>query len=329
VTVNVLANDSDADGTLDRATVALATLPASGTATVNATTGVITYTPAAASSGAVSFTYTVKDNNGATSNAATVVITIIPGNRAPVAQNGGLATFEGRTTTGTLIATDPEGAALTFTIVTNGTKGTVTITDAGTGAYTYVPNASANGTDSFTFHVSDGALTSNLATVTVTIAPANGAPGNDAPVPSASAIVTDKGTAATSQVVPNDPNAGNTHTYTITLAPDHGIATVSASGLLTYTPALNYSGADRVAVTVTDQSGASGQVTIPVTVAAVDNPPLAVGAAVAMNDPAATPPSPPIRVRASTKAGVAKGRVNQQRSRSRPHRFSAPRRRIS
>jgi len=76
VTVNVLANDSDADGTLNPTTVTLGTLPASGTASVNTTTGAITYSPAAGFSGTASLTYTVKDNGGATSNAATVTVNV-------------------------------------------------------------------------------------------------------------------------------------------------------------------------------------------------------------------------------------------------------------
>jgi hypothetical protein len=46
-----------------------------------------------------------------------------------------------------------------------------TITNVATGAFTYVPNPDANGVDTFTFQVSDGVLTSNIATVTVTITP--------------------------------------------------------------------------------------------------------------------------------------------------------------
>jgi len=76
VTVNVLGNDSDADGALNPATVTLLTPPASGAATVNATTGAITYLPAANSFGTVSFSYTVKDNSGVVSNPATVTITV-------------------------------------------------------------------------------------------------------------------------------------------------------------------------------------------------------------------------------------------------------------
>ncbi|NEU06692.1 hypothetical protein GZH53_00050, partial [Flavihumibacter sp. R14] len=38
------------------------------------------------------------------------------------------------------------------------------------------PNANFNGTDSFTYKVSDGTLESNIATVTLTVTPVNDAP---------------------------------------------------------------------------------------------------------------------------------------------------------
>jgi len=76
VTVNVLANDSDVDGSLDPATLTLITPPASGTATVNAATGAITYLPGVNAFGTVSFSYAVRDNSGALSAPATVTITV-------------------------------------------------------------------------------------------------------------------------------------------------------------------------------------------------------------------------------------------------------------
>ncbi len=146
VVIYVLANDSDPDGdTLDRTKIAITTPPAHGGVTVNTTTGGITYTPVASYSGPDSFVYTVKDIRGATSNAATVTVNVTAANRAPVASNGVLSVSEDVAASGTLAATDPEGKALTFSVVTNGGKGVATITNAATGAYTYKPNANANG----------------------------------------------------------------------------------------------------------------------------------------------------------------------------------------
>jgi hypothetical protein len=76
VNISVLANDSGNGGILDPTSVAIVTLPARGSATPNATTGVITYTPGGTTAGTATFTYTVKNTNGITSNAATVTVTI-------------------------------------------------------------------------------------------------------------------------------------------------------------------------------------------------------------------------------------------------------------
>lgn len=84
VTVNVLDNDADFDGTLNASTVALVTLPAHGTASVNASTGAITYTATASYSGRDSLTYRVLDDQGRPSNAATVTFQVTAGATPPV-----------------------------------------------------------------------------------------------------------------------------------------------------------------------------------------------------------------------------------------------------
>ena len=76
VVIDVVANDTDIDGDLDPASVAIAGNP-TGTAVPNGS-GAVTYTPAAGFSGPDRFTYTVKDTQGATSNEATVTITVQP-----------------------------------------------------------------------------------------------------------------------------------------------------------------------------------------------------------------------------------------------------------
>lgn len=75
VTINVLANDTDSDGSVDPTSVQIASQPAHGSVSVTQS-GTVIYTPAAAYSGSDSFTYSVKDDQGATSNVATVTITV-------------------------------------------------------------------------------------------------------------------------------------------------------------------------------------------------------------------------------------------------------------
>ena len=92
-------------------------------------------------------------------------------NRAPVAQSGAIAVTEDFPASGQVAATDADGNLLTYALASNGTLGSVTITDATTGAFTYTPLPDANGVDAFTFIANDGRVDSNAATVTVTITP--------------------------------------------------------------------------------------------------------------------------------------------------------------
>ncbi len=92
-----------------------------------------------------------------------------PANTAPVAQAGALSTPINTAGNGTLVATDADSDPLTYSIVTNGTKGTAVVTNAATGAYTYTPSAGQTGADSFTFKANDTHVDSNTATVSVTI----------------------------------------------------------------------------------------------------------------------------------------------------------------
>ncbi|CAG7628791.1 tandem-95 repeat protein [Paenibacillus allorhizosphaerae] len=94
----------------------------------------------------------------------------------PVADNGSFTTAEDTAYGGTLVASDANGDNLKYSIVANGTKGTVSITNSATGQYIYTPQPNANGTDQFTFKSSDGVGDSNVATVDVTVTPVNDAP---------------------------------------------------------------------------------------------------------------------------------------------------------
>jgi regulation of enolase protein 1 (concanavalin A-like superfamily) len=76
VLADVLANDSDVDGSIVPSSVAVANGPTSGTASVDPVSGTVTYTPDAGFVGTDTFTYTVDDDDGATSNPATVTVQV-------------------------------------------------------------------------------------------------------------------------------------------------------------------------------------------------------------------------------------------------------------
>ena len=77
VIINILANDTDPDGdALDVASVEITQAPHKGTAVVNVD-GTVTYTPDGGVAGTMdTFNYTVDDEHGATSNIATVSVSI-------------------------------------------------------------------------------------------------------------------------------------------------------------------------------------------------------------------------------------------------------------
>ncbi|MDX2479857.1 MAG: Ig-like domain-containing protein [Desulfuromusa sp.] len=75
--LNLAINDSDADGTLDLTSIAIITAASNGSLQINSD-GTVSYTHNGTATLSDSFTYTIQDNNAATSNTATVSITISP-----------------------------------------------------------------------------------------------------------------------------------------------------------------------------------------------------------------------------------------------------------
>ena len=132
-------------------------------------------TPATNRSGTATITLRVSDGAMTASSAFIIIVNVV--NDAPVSNSGTLSLNENTVASGILIASDENRDPITFSIVSNASKGTVTITNTSTGAYTYTPDANVYGTDIFTFKVSDGALDSNTATVTVTIEAVDDVPG--------------------------------------------------------------------------------------------------------------------------------------------------------
>jgi uncharacterized protein (DUF2141 family) len=91
------------------------------------------------------------------------------GNHAPKAANVSLTTTAGTAKSGQFQASDQDNNKLTYSIVKKPAHGTVKITDANKGTFTYTPSSGFTGTDSFTYKANDGSLDSNTAKVTVTV----------------------------------------------------------------------------------------------------------------------------------------------------------------
>ncbi|OFV79498.1 MAG: hypothetical protein A2Y78_06360 [Acidobacteria bacterium RBG_13_68_16] len=151
------------------------------------------------------------------------------------------------------------GSPTTASLVAGTAAGALTLNAAG--SFTYIPNANFNGTDSFTYRAFAGAVGSNVATVTITVAAVN-----DAAVANADAYATDQGvllTVAGPGVLGNDSDVdGDPLTAvkltdpasgTLTWGPNDGSFTYTnaAAGTYTFTYAANDGTVNSASATVT------------------------------------------------------------------------------
>jgi len=171
----VLNNDTDGDG--DALSAVLVAGPAGGALTLNAN-GSFVYTPNLNFNGADSFSYKASDGT-ADSNTVTVTIAVTPVNDAPVAVDDAYSVNQSAVLAvpaGGVLSNDSDvdGDALTAVLVSGTSNGILALN--ADGSFTYTPNASFSGTDTFFYQASDGTLLSNIAAVTLTVAPLPGGP---------------------------------------------------------------------------------------------------------------------------------------------------------
>jgi uncharacterized repeat protein (TIGR01451 family) len=174
---------------------------------------------------------------------------------------------------------------LTAIVVATTTNGTLTL-NTNTGAFLYVPATNFNGTDAFSYRVSDGTTNSAAATVTITVAAVNQPP---AFTPGAAQNVLEDAGAQSVTGWATGISAGpanesgqtlvfhvsNNNSGLFSVAP-----AIASDGTLTYTPAANANGSATVSVYLQDNGGtANGGVnvsttnTFTITVTPVNDPP--------------------------------------------------------
>ncbi|MCZ6718417.1 MAG: cadherin-like domain-containing protein [Gammaproteobacteria bacterium] len=178
-----------------------------------------------------------------------------PANRAPQAANQSVATNPGEALSGSLSATDADGDALTYTVVTGSASGSVTLSGTGNRSFEYTPNGGFTGEDSFTFTASDGDTTSNTATVTVTV--------NNRPIAVAGSFSTSDA-ADHSGVVSSTDVEGDNVVYEVTAEPRKGTITAfdSATGAFTYTAIVGEDGLDSFSFAASDPYQSSSEAVI-------------------------------------------------------------------
>ncbi|HTJ49884.1 MAG TPA: tandem-95 repeat protein [Cyclobacteriaceae bacterium] len=333
VTLNVVSNDTDVEGngTINVSTVDLDvstpgiqnTFSSSGTFSVSSV-GVVTYVPAANFNGSVSISYTVNDNAGATSNAATISITVNPVNDLPQANDDATVTDENVAVTLNVVTndTDVEGpvnaASVDLDTGVSGiqntkTTGQGTFTVNGSGVVTYTPLTNFVGTATLQYTVNDNSgATSNSATISITVNFVN-----QAPVAHDDAATTNEDVAVTINVTANDENDGLFDLSSVDLDPatagiqstrstaDGNYSVNTSTGIVTYTPALNFNSSTSITYTVKDNLGlVSNVATITITVTPVNDPPVAV------NDATSTTEDTPVSLNVTTNDSDIDGSIN-------------------
>ena len=191
-----------------------------------------------------------------------------PDNTIPVVNAASFATDEDTPYSGTLTGSDAEGAALTYFIADQPTRGTVEITDYNAGAFTYTPNPDENGEDSFTFKVNDGLAHSEPAAVTITVNPVN-----DAPTAADQSVTTSEDKALPITLSGSDVETAEL-IYTIVTSPSNGILSGTEPNL-TYTPNENYTGSDSFTFKVNDGAADSAPATVSISVTSSNDTPVA------------------------------------------------------
>ena len=232
------------------------------------------YMPKVDYNGPDSFTFTVTDDAGTVSAPARVSIEVTPVNDAPVAMSQSVAVDEDGAVAIVLAGSDVDGNTVAYQVTDNPRHGTL---GGDAPSLTYMPEVDFNGSDSFTFTVTDDAgAVSAPARVSIEVTPVN-----DAPVAMSQSVAVDEdGTVAI--VLAGSDVDGDTVSYQVTDNPRHGTLGGDAPSL-TYMPEADYNGPDSLTFRVTDGDGTvSTPADVSITVTPVNDAPVALAQTVAV-----------------------------------------------
>ncbi len=272
--VSITLLGSDPDG--DPLTYTVVTGPSHGRLSGKAPK--LTYTPQPNFNGSDSFTFNVNDGT-VDGVPVTVLIMVKAVNDPPTANDNSVTTQEDTLVSITLAGCDPDGDALSYSVVKGPSHGNL----SGTGPnLTYTPNANFNGSDSFLFKVNDGTVDSATATVSIQLKPVNDPPTasyvgatvqNNPPAAKDESVTTEEDTPVSITLEGSDPDEDEL-SYTVVESPSHGSLSGTAPNV-TYTPKPNFNGSDSFTFKVSDETADSNAATVSITVTAANDPPSA------------------------------------------------------
>ncbi|HZK94893.1 MAG TPA: Ig-like domain-containing protein [Prolixibacteraceae bacterium] len=273
VTINVVANDVDADGTIAIATVDLDPLSAGLQTTYNladkgifsvSSEGVVIFTPVSHYLGLAVIQYVVSDNSGFLSNIANISVNVVLPNRPPVALDDNISIAEDTPANGNLLSndSDPEGKTLTLESFTIGSvvytpQSIATIDGVGTllinmnGTYTFVPLENFNGiVPQVSYKVSDIEGLSASAFVNITVTPVN-----DPPVATSDSLDTKENNKLEANILINDFDIEGDDIIldVVPVQPtSHGELIISSNGDIAYQPVIDFIGSDTFTYQICD-----------------------------------------------------------------------------
>ena len=239
VLINALANDLDVEGDSLRLVNVIGT--SQGQARIEA--GQIRYTPADNFFGADVISYTMSD--GVLESSAQVTVSVLPVNDAPVVANDTSALDEDTTVVIDVLAndTDIDSSNLSISSVSQAAHGELVIES---GRVRYTPELNFNGSDSFSYQVTDGEA-QVTGQVSLTIRPVNDQP--QAVVDTGSL---DEDRSLTVSVLNNDVDVDG-DSLSLVAVSDATNGSVSISGRdIRYRPVADFNGTDSFTYTISD-----------------------------------------------------------------------------
>lgn len=193
----------------------------------------VIYTPAKDYFGTDSFQFQIHDGY-LYSEPATISLEITPVQDAPIALPQTVTTPEDTPLPVVLGVYDPDGQALSFSLVSTPTHGTL---GGVVPNLVYTPTLNYYGNDGFSFLVTDGISTSKPAAVTIHITAVN-----DAPVANPQSVTTGQNKPMIITLIGTDVE-NNLLTFNVLTQPTHGSLSGSGANLV-YTPDPGYLGTD-------------------------------------------------------------------------------------
>lgn len=273
VIIDLRGNDTDPDDPREDLVIG-DFVSADGTVT-DLGDGTVSFLPTPDFNGETSFTYTVTDPDG-NSDTGEVTVQVNPVNDAPVAVDDTDTTDLDTTVTVDLLANDSDVDGDTLSV----TAATVppeqgSLLNNGDGTVTFTPAAAFTGPATISYAISDGNGGEDSAVHVIDVTPEVLAP----PVANDDTAATDEDTAVIVDLRGNDIDPDNTLDE-LTLSdllvdPAEGTVVDNGDGTVTFTPAADFNGDATITYTLTDPDGASDDAEAIVTVAPVNDAPVA------------------------------------------------------